>query len=63
MTRGADLRTPKAHSPRRNITFEVCYEYSAEEKGQQGLYELVAHLPEKSSSYLALGLSDLEQNT
>jgi hypothetical protein len=46
----------------RNITFEVGYECSAYDQGKQEIYELVAHLPDKSNNYLALGLSNLEKN-
>ena len=44
-----------------NKTFEVCYEYQPE----QGLemYELVAHLPDKSNNYLSPALAPLERNT
>lgn len=59
----ADVCLRSLHeSAARNITFEVCYEYTAEEKGEAGLYELVAHLPRKGTDYLALGLSALEQS-
>lgn len=44
------------------MSFEVCYEATAEEMGQTGMYELVAHLPDKSTNYLSLALSSLEPN-
>ncbi|GBG88070.1 hypothetical protein CBR_g46441 [Chara braunii] len=45
----------------RNKSFEVCYEYTLEEG--QGLYELVAHLPDKANNYLTPALALLEKNT
>ncbi|GAQ83204.1 hypothetical protein KFL_001390220 [Klebsormidium nitens] len=45
----------------RNKSFEVCYEYTSEQG--QGLYELVAHLPDKSNNYLTPALALLEKNT
>ncbi|XP_054780341.1 protein HIGH CHLOROPHYLL FLUORESCENCE PHENOTYPE 173, chloroplastic isoform X3 [Prosopis cineraria] len=45
----------------RNKSFDVCYEYVAEE-GRE-LYELVAHLPDKANNYLTPALSVLEKNT
>jgi len=44
----------------RNKSYEVCYEYKAEEGS---LYELIAHLPDKSNNYLTSALSSLEVNT
>ena len=51
------LHDPAAH----NKTFEVCYEYTP----QAGLdmYELVAHLPDKSNNYLGPALRTLQKNT
>ena len=51
------LHDPAAH----NKTFEVCYEYTP----QAGLdmYELVAHLPDKSNNYLGPALQTLQKNT
>jgi len=43
----------------RNKTFEVCDEYSP----QGGLYELVAHLPDRDNNYLGPALATLESNT
>lgn len=58
----ADICVKALHNPAaRNRSFDVCYEYVAE-KGQ-GLYELVAHLPDKSNNYLTPALSVLEKNT
>nr|ABR17993.1 unknown [Picea sitchensis] len=58
----ADICVKALHdSTARNKSFDVCYEYVAE-KGQ-GLYELVAHLPDKSNNYLTPALSVLEKNT
>jgi hypothetical protein len=44
----------------RNKSFDVCYEYTPEEGS---LYELIAHLPDKSNSYLTSALSQLDANT
>jgi hypothetical protein len=44
-----------------NKTFEVCYEYSPVEG--LSMYELVAHMPERTSNYLVPALSPLERNT
>jgi hypothetical protein len=50
------------HDPQaRNKTFEVCYEYTPEEGLE--MYELVAHLPDKSNNYLSPALATLEKNT
>lgn len=58
----ADICVKALHNPAaRNRSFDVCYEYVAEEG--QGLYELVAHLPDKSNNYLTPALSVLEKNT
>eukprot|EP00252_Welwitschia_mirabilis_P016912 TRINITY_DN37663_c0_g1_i1.p1 TRINITY_DN37663_c0_g1~~TRINITY_DN37663_c0_g1_i1.p1 ORF type:complete len:573 (+),score=126.39 TRINITY_DN37663_c0_g1_i1:147-1865(+) len=58
----ADICVKALHdSTARNKSFDVCYEYT---KGQgEGLYELVAHLPDKSNNYLTPALSVLEKNT
>ncbi|PON37056.1 Hopanoid-associated sugar epimerase [Parasponia andersonii] len=48
-------------STARNKSFDVCYEYVAEQ-GKE-LYELVAHLPDKANNYLTPALSVLEKNT
>lgn len=45
-----------------NKSFEVCHEYSAS-GSESALYELVAHVPDKSTSYLSPALSVLEKNT
>eukprot|EP00271_Cylindrocystis_brebissonii_P005442 TRINITY_DN17469_c0_g1_i1.p1 TRINITY_DN17469_c0_g1~~TRINITY_DN17469_c0_g1_i1.p1 ORF type:complete len:696 (-),score=87.41 TRINITY_DN17469_c0_g1_i1:454-2541(-) len=56
----ADVCVKSMHDPSaRNKSFDVCYEYP----GEQGLYELVAHLPDKSSNYLTPALQVLEKNT
>jgi uncharacterized protein YbjT (DUF2867 family) len=58
----ADVCVKALHNPTaRNKSFDVCYEYAAEEG--QGLYELVAHLPDKSNNYLTPALAVLEKNT
>ncbi|CAM6126680.1 unnamed protein product [Calypogeia fissa] len=58
----ADVCVKALHNPTaRNKSFDVCYEYSAEQG--QGLYELVAHLPDKSNNYLTPALTVLEKNT
>lgn len=44
----------------RNKSYEVCYEYKAEEGS---LYELIAHLPDKSNNYLTSALAKLDANT
>lgn len=50
------------HDPlARNKTFEVCAEYAAS-RGLE-MYELVAHLPDKSNNYLSPALATLEKNT
>ncbi|KAJ8431523.1 hypothetical protein Cgig2_009760 [Carnegiea gigantea] len=58
----ADICVKALHdSTARNKSFDVCYEYIAEQ-GQE-LYELVAHLPDKANNYLTPALSVLEKNT
>uniref|UniRef100_A0A7I4F633 NAD(P)-binding domain-containing protein n=1 Tax=Physcomitrium patens TaxID=3218 RepID=A0A7I4F633_PHYPA len=58
----ADVCVKALHNPTaRNKSFDVCYEYTAEEG--LGLYELVAHLPDKSNNYLTPALAVLETNT
>jgi hypothetical protein len=58
----ADVCVKSLHNPTaRNKSFDVCYEYTAEEG--LGLYELVAHLPDKSNNYLTPALAVLERNT
>lgn len=42
----------------RNKTFDVCNENFGKEGLQQ--YELIAHLPDKSSNYIKSALSDLQ---
>ncbi|KAE7997532.1 hypothetical protein FH972_002159 [Carpinus fangiana] len=57
-----ELLTKALHdSTARNKSFDVCYEYVAEQ-GRE-LYELVAHLPDKANNYLTPALSALEKNT
>lgn len=58
----ADICVKALHdSTARNKSFDVCYEYVAEQ-GKE-LYELVAHLPDKANNYLTPALSVLEKNT
>eukprot|EP00897_Mesotaenium_endlicherianum_P004919 jgi/Mesen1/4455/ME000227S03470 len=58
----ADVCVKALHDPTaRNKSFDVCHEYTAEEG--TGLYELVAHLPDKSNNYLTPALALLEKNT
>ncbi|XP_078443270.1 high chlorophyll fluorescence phenotype 173 [Wolffia australiana] len=58
----ADICVKALHdSTARNKSFDVCYEYVAEQ-GKE-LYELVAHLPDKANNYLTPALSVLEGNT
>ncbi|KAK2432215.1 protein HIGH CHLOROPHYLL FLUORESCENCE PHENOTYPE 173, chloroplastic [Trifolium repens] len=58
----ADICVKALHdSTARNKSFDVCYEYIAED-GME-LYELVAHLPDKANNYLTPALSVLEKNT
>lgn len=44
----------------RNKSFDICYEYMPE---VGSMYELVAHLPDKSNNYLTPALQTLEKNT
>ncbi|KAJ4725457.1 high chlorophyll fluorescence protein [Melia azedarach] len=58
----ADICVKALHdSTARNKSFDVCYEYVAEQERE--LYELVAHLPDKANNYLTPALSVLEKNT
>lgn len=58
----ADVCVKSLHdTAARNKTFEVCYEYTPE-KGLE-MYELVAHLPDKSNNYLGPALAGLQKNT
>ncbi|KAL8139200.1 hypothetical protein V2J09_005201 [Rumex salicifolius] len=58
----ADICVKALHdSMARNKSFDVCYEYAAEQGNE--LYELVAHLPDKANNYLTPALSILEKNT
>ncbi|KAG0475084.1 hypothetical protein HPP92_014770 [Vanilla planifolia] len=58
----ADICVKALHdSTARNKSFDVCYEYVAEQGN--GLYELVAHLPDKANNYLTPALAVLEKNT
>ncbi|KAJ6790820.1 uncharacterized protein M6B38_248085 [Iris pallida] len=58
----ADICVKALHdSTARNKSFDVCYEYVAEQ-GKE-LYELVAHIPDKANNYLTPALSVLEKNT
>eukprot|EP00899_Mesostigma_viride_P020143 jgi/Mesvir1/2812/Mv13914-RA.1 len=57
----ADVCLKALHDPSAyNKSFEVCNESPA---ATSGLYELVAHLPDKSNNYLTPALSVLERNT
>lgn len=50
------------HQPlARNKTFEVSQENTPE--GGLEMYELVAHVPDKSTNYLGAALQNLEKNT
>ncbi|KAK1289318.1 Uncharacterized protein QJS10_CPB18g00005 [Acorus calamus] len=58
----ADICVKALHdSTARNKSFDVCYEYVAEQGNE--LYVLVAHLPDKANNYLTPALSVLEKNT
>ena len=58
----ADICLRALHEPEaRNKTFDVCYEFQAEE--DLALYELVAHVPDKTHSYLRSAVSMLQKNT
>ena len=58
----ADVCVKSLHdTAARNKTFEVCYEYTPE-RGLE-MYELVAHLPDKSNNYLGPALAGLQKNT
>lgn len=58
----ADVCVKSLHdTAARNKTFEVCYEYAPEQG--ESMYELVAHLPDKSNNYLGPALSGLQKNT
>ncbi|KAK3155969.1 hypothetical protein QOZ80_2AG0101140 [Eleusine coracana subsp. coracana] len=58
----ADICVKALHdSTARNKSFDVCYEHVSEQGNE--LYELVAHLPDKTNNYLAPALSFLETNT
>lgn len=58
----ADVCLRALHSPEAvNKTFEVCYETSAE--GEASGYELVAHMPNKTTNILKQALVSFERNT
>eukprot|EP00798_Chlamydomonas_sp_ICE-L_P007042 gene7042-138_t len=59
----ADIALRALHEPEaRNKTFDVCYEYQADE--DMALYELVANVAvKKSDSYLKTAVSTLAKNT
>jgi len=58
----ADICVKALHQPSaRNKTFEVCHEYTAADGLEQ--YELIAHVPSKSSNYLDAALSNLQSMT
>lgn len=57
----ADVCLKGLHDPTaRNKSFDVCQEYISDEGS---LYELIAHLPDKSNNYLTSALSRLDSNT
>ncbi|CAI5470249.1 unnamed protein product [Closterium sp. Yama58-4] len=56
----ADVCVKSLHDPTaRNKSFDICYEYT----DNSGLYELVAHLPDRANNYLTPALAQLEKNT
>ncbi|CAI7745318.1 unnamed protein product [Closterium sp. NIES-54] len=56
----ADVCVKALHDPTaRNKSFDICYEYT----DNSGLYELVAHLPDRANNYLTPALAQLEKNT
>ncbi|CAI5514818.1 unnamed protein product [Closterium sp. Naga37s-1] len=56
----ADVCVKALHDPTaRNKSFDICYEYT----DNAGLYELVAHLPDRANNYLTPALAQLEKNT
>ncbi|CAI5932149.1 unnamed protein product [Closterium sp. NIES-64] len=56
----ADVCVKSLHDPTaRNKSFDICYEYT----DNAGLYELVAHLPDRANNYLTPALAQLEKNT
>ena len=58
----ADVCVKALHDPAaRNKTFDVSYEFTPE-KGLE-MYELVAHLPDRSNNYLSPALVNLTKNT
>ncbi|GLI61801.1 hypothetical protein VaNZ11_004303 [Volvox africanus] len=58
----ADICLRALHEPEgRNKTFDVCYEYQADENN--ALYELVAHVPDKRNNYLKAAVASLARNT
>ncbi|KXZ49366.1 hypothetical protein GPECTOR_22g960 [Gonium pectorale] len=58
----ADICLRALHEPEgRNKTFDVCYEYQADE--DNAMYELVAHVPDKKNNYLRAAVASLAKNT
>ncbi|GLC35476.1 hypothetical protein PLESTB_000203300 [Pleodorina starrii] len=58
----ADICLRALHEPEgRNKTFDVCYEYQADE--DNAMYELVAHVPDKKNNYLKAAVASLARNT
>jgi uncharacterized protein YbjT (DUF2867 family) len=58
----ADVCVQALHdSEARNKSFDVCHEYTP--AAGESRFELVAHLPGKSGSYLTTGLQGLAKNT
>jgi len=46
-----------------NKTFEVAHEATSSDEEDEEVYELVAHVPDKSTNYLGAALANLEKNT
>lgn len=58
----ADICLRALHEPEaRNKTFDVAYERS--DVGGDSVYELVAHVPDKSNNYLRAAVQPLAKNT
>lgn len=58
----ADICLRALHEPAaRNKTFDVCYEDQSE--AGSDMYELIAHVPDRSNSYLKAAVASLVKNT
>ncbi|KAL6780679.1 HCF173 [Auxenochlorella protothecoides x Auxenochlorella symbiontica] len=58
----ADVSLRALHCPEaRNKTFAVCWEYAHD--NDDGLYELVAHVPDRFNDYLSQALSTMQSNS